>query len=65
MTTPMSWKPTPRAEWVKVGDRCMSPTGATGTVLRIINSGSLPQARVLWDVTRHSGRVTITLLVRL
>lgn len=56
-------KPTPKKEWVKPGDRCKSPGGMTGEVLRVKDTGSVPFATVRWE-NGHTGRMTITLLVK-
>lgn len=56
--------PTPKAEWVKAGDRCASPAGMKGEVLRVKDTGSVPYAVVKWE-NGHTGRMTITLLVRI
>ena len=54
--------PTPKSQWVKKGDRVVSPAGWTGDVLKIIGNegGRLPSVVVRWDKNRHTGRVTIT-----
>lgn len=56
--------PTPRAEWVKPGDRCQAaPNGPIGEVLRVIHLRTIPVAVVKWptkalasgfSVGRHS-----------
>ena len=51
--------PTPRAEWVTVGDRCISQAGMTGVVLKVIPIRSLVDVRVRWE-NGHVGRVRIT-----
>jgi hypothetical protein len=43
------WKPTPKADWVKAGERVVSSAGMYGVVLRIVTLHSLPAARVKWD----------------
>lgn len=57
--------PPPRAEWVRAGDRCVQPlSGWRGTVVRVIETASLPYARVRWDHNGHTGPVTITTIRR-
>jgi hypothetical protein len=56
--------PTPKAQWVREGDRCISATGWLGTVLKVIPTRSLPMAKVRWDRNGHEGRVTITTIRR-
>jgi hypothetical protein len=53
-------KPTPRAEWVREGDRCISAAGWTGLVLRVVKTHSLPYARVRWDQNGVVSCPTIT-----
>ena len=58
--------PTPRGQWVKVGDRCVSPEGWVGKVLRVIGDPPrIPTAKVQWEQNGHVGYVTITNLKRL
>lgn len=43
------FSPTPRAEWVKAGDRCQAvPDGPIGEVQRIVDLRSIPVAVVKW-----------------
>lgn len=57
--------PTPKAEWVREGDRCIQPkSGWTGTVLAIFSKHSIPTARVRWDANGFVGTVTITTIRR-
>lgn len=46
-------RPTPKAQWVKTGDRCLSPSGAVGTVLAVRKMRSGTQAKVQWDRVDH------------
>jgi hypothetical protein len=55
---------TPRAEWVRADDRCISQLGMQGTVLKVLDNGSPPTAKVRWD-NGAVGRTTITLLRKL
>lgn len=56
-----SKQPTKRAEWVKVGDRCIAPlSGWVGTVVGIrFGTAVTPTAQVLWDNNGHTGCVPI------
>ena len=56
--------PTPRAEWAKEGDRVYSFAGWIGTVLRVVQTHSIPYARVRWDENGSIGKHTITTLRR-
>lgn len=62
MTT--EWTPTPKSEWVKAGDFCVSAGGMKGRVIKVIDRASLPDARVLWT-NKHEGLIRITLVRRL
>jgi hypothetical protein len=56
--------PTPKREWVKVGDECESQMGMKGKVQRILKrTHGLHSARVLWE-NGYSGVVTITTIRR-
>lgn len=55
--------PTPRRDWVKIGDRCESFAGMFGTVRRIVDPGSVPYAVVKWD-SGAEGRHTISTIRR-
>lgn len=57
---------TPKNEWVKEGDRCISiwndtSGGVLGTVLSINNTFSIPYVVVKWD-GGFEGKHTITIL---
>jgi hypothetical protein len=56
--------PTPKRDWVSVGDRCTATPEAsmTGIVLRIVPTSSTPYAVVQWPTS--VGRHTITTLRR-
>ena len=57
--------PTPKAEWVEAGDRCvLSQSGWEGIVIKVVPLNSLPYCVVLWDMTKKTGRVLITQLRR-
>ena len=60
----MTDRPTPRREWVKPGERCVSPAGWLGTVERVRADLNPPIARVRWDRTGSVGRHLITTLTR-
>ncbi len=59
--------PTPRAEWVREGDTCVSgvvagmPHQMFGKVLWIDYKLSIPQARVLWDSGSTGTHIITTL----
>jgi hypothetical protein len=58
-------KPTPKRNWVRVGDRCTAGGTMPGTVVRIIRrSDGLPTAVVRW-ASGSTGRHTITTLFRI
>jgi len=52
--------PTPKSEWVKEGERCISPAGWTGEVLKVVKTTSLPYVVVRWDKNKQVGRTSIT-----
>ena len=59
----MKFSPTPKAEWVQAGDRCVSPAGMLGTVVRVVPIRPLPIVTVHWS-NGHVGRMSITHLRR-
>jgi len=56
--------PTPKKDWVKVGDRCRVVGGGQmeGVVKRIVPTSSTPYAVVTWSYGGSNGRHTITTL---
>lgn len=57
-------KPTPKAEWVKIGDCVTAGRGMNGNVIKIIaRNNGLPTVVVLWS-SGSTGRHTITTLHR-
>jgi hypothetical protein len=59
MPTPRNWTPTPRRDWVVVGDRCISAGSMEGVVLARTGNGTPPTVLVKWS-NGHEGRITIT-----
>ena len=56
--------PTVSTQWVREGERCISPAGWLGTVESVRDDMSPPVVRVRWDRTDRVGRVLITHLRR-
>ncbi len=56
--------PTPKKDWVKVGDHCRVIGGGLmqGVVKKIVTTRSVPYAVVAWSSGSGNGRHTITTL---
>ena len=61
----MTAQPIPREEWVQMGDRCRSPGGHTGTVIRVRPRVYIPMAVVQWDHTTLVTRSAINHLTKI